>query len=67
MLGYVGTKVLVVAIILVERRADAPMLDVRLFANLRFSAASASVTVGFFTLFGFIVGTRLTRRDMRPG
>ena len=30
------------------------MLDVRLFANLRFTAASAAVTVAFFTLFGFI-------------
>jgi EmrB/QacA subfamily drug resistance transporter len=37
-----------------ERRVSSPMLDVRLFANLRFSAASASVTVAFFTLFGFI-------------
>src|SRR5581483_712134 len=31
-----------------------PMLDVRLFANPRFTAASASVTVAFFSLFGFI-------------
>jgi hypothetical protein len=30
------------------------MLDVRLFRNLRFSAASGAVTVSFFTLFGFI-------------
>jgi hypothetical protein len=30
------------------------MLDVRLFRNMRFSAASGSVTVAFFTLFGFI-------------
>ncbi len=30
------------------------MLDVRLFRNLRFSAASAAVAVSFFTLFGFI-------------
>ncbi len=30
------------------------MLDVRLFANMRFSAASASVTIAFFTLSGFI-------------
>jgi EmrB/QacA subfamily drug resistance transporter len=37
-----------------ERGRDAPMLDVRLFANLRFSAASLSVTVAFFSLFGFI-------------
>jgi len=37
-----------------ERRAPSPMLDVRLFRNMRFSAASGAVTVSFFTLFGFI-------------
>jgi EmrB/QacA subfamily drug resistance transporter len=37
-----------------ERRAQSPMLDVRLFRNMRFSAASGAVTVSFFTLFGFI-------------
>ena len=37
-----------------ERRAAHPMLDVRLFRNMRFSAASGSVTIAFFTLFGFI-------------
>ena len=37
-----------------ERRAAHPMLDVRLFRNMRFSAASGAVTVAFFTLFGFI-------------
>jgi EmrB/QacA subfamily drug resistance transporter len=37
-----------------ERRTRAPMLDIRLFRNPRFSAASGSVTVAFFTLFGFI-------------
>src|SRR5437773_1522510 len=30
------------------------MLDVDLFRNLRFSAASGSVTIAFFALFGFI-------------
>jgi len=30
------------------------MLDVRLFRNMRFTAASGSVTVAFFSLFGFI-------------
>jgi EmrB/QacA subfamily drug resistance transporter len=35
-----------------ERRVTQPMLDVRLFANLRFTAASLSVTTVFFTLFG---------------
>ena len=37
-----------------ERRIDEPMLDVRLFANARFSAASVNVTLVFFALFGFI-------------
>ena len=30
------------------------MLDVRLFPNLRFTAASVSVAIAFFSLFGFI-------------
>ena len=37
-----------------ERRVSNPMLDIDLFRNPRFTAASASVTVAFFTLFGFI-------------
>src|SRR5215211_1687598 len=37
-----------------ERRIDEPMLDVRLFSNARFSAASLNVTLVFFALFGFI-------------
>jgi EmrB/QacA subfamily drug resistance transporter len=35
------------------RRPD-PMLDVRLFRNPRFSAASGSIALAFFGLFGFI-------------
>ena len=37
-----------------ERRAAHPMLDVTLFRDRRFSAASGAVTVTFFALFGFI-------------
>src|SRR5207237_9825542 len=37
-----------------ERHVETPMLDVRLFRNMRFTAASGSVTIAFFTLFGFI-------------
>ena len=37
-----------------ERRSAHPMLDVALFRNPRFSAASGAVTVSFFSLFGFI-------------
>jgi EmrB/QacA subfamily drug resistance transporter len=52
--GFAGSAVLLAAFIARERRAAHPMLDVRLFANMRFSAASGAVTVAFFTLFGFI-------------
>ena len=52
--GFAVSAVLLAAFIGWERRAAYPMLDVRLFRNMRFSAASGSVTVAFFTLFGFI-------------
>jgi EmrB/QacA subfamily drug resistance transporter len=37
----------------VEMRVARPMLDVRLFQNLRFTAASSSITIAFFCLAGF--------------
>jgi EmrB/QacA subfamily drug resistance transporter len=40
-----------------ELRTDAPMLDVRLFANRRFSAASGAITLAFFSLFGVLFFT----------
>jgi EmrB/QacA subfamily drug resistance transporter len=52
--GFAASAALLAAFIIRERRAAHPMLDVRLFRNLRFSAASGAVTVSFFTLFGFI-------------
>src|ERR1700734_2952821 len=52
--GFAASVVLLAALIGPERRAARPMLDVRLFRNLRFSAASGAVTVSFFTLLGFI-------------
>jgi EmrB/QacA subfamily drug resistance transporter len=52
--GFAGSAVLLAGFIAWERAAASPMLDVRLFRNMRFSAASGSVTVAFFTLFGFI-------------
>jgi len=52
--GFAASAVLLAAFIVWERRAAHPMLEVRLFANMRFSAASGVVTVAFFTLFGFI-------------
>jgi EmrB/QacA subfamily drug resistance transporter len=61
--GWRGAQTLgsfaVVAVLLAvfvrwERRVAHPMLDVDLFRNLRFTAASGSVTIAFFALFGFI-------------
>ena len=52
--GFVVAGALIAAFVLWERRAHAPMLDVGLFRNLRFSAASGAVTITFFSLMGFI-------------
>jgi EmrB/QacA subfamily drug resistance transporter len=41
------------AFVNVERRMARPMLDVGLFRNPRFTAASGSITIAFFTLAGF--------------
>ncbi|MGI8449087.1 MAG: MFS transporter, partial [Streptosporangiaceae bacterium] len=52
--GFAVSAALLAAFIVGEQRSRHPMLDVRLFRNLRFSAASGAVTVSFFTLLGFI-------------
>jgi EmrB/QacA subfamily drug resistance transporter len=52
--GYAIAFVALAAFISWERQVEQPMLDVGLFANLRFSAASGAVTVAFFALLGFI-------------
>ena len=52
--GFARAGVLLAGFVARERRTNEPMLDVRLFANPRFTAASGSVTVAFFSLFGFI-------------
>ncbi|MEY3360303.1 MAG: hypothetical protein RL531_22 [Actinomycetota bacterium] len=54
-LGLFGIAIVTaVAFVRWERGREHPMLDVRLFRNPRFSAASGSITVAFFALFGFI-------------
>ncbi|MGD9621675.1 MAG: DHA2 family efflux MFS transporter permease subunit [Mycolicibacterium sp.] len=54
LLGFGVTLTAAVFFVYWERRQTEPLLDVSLFANLRFSAASGAVTVAFFALFGFI-------------
>jgi EmrB/QacA subfamily drug resistance transporter len=41
-------------LVFIERRTANPMIDVRLFRNMRFTAASGSVAIAFFALLGFI-------------
>ncbi|MHA3024332.1 MFS transporter [Mycobacterium sp. BMJ-28] len=45
---------LILVFIAVERRTQHPLLDVSLFANPRFSAASGAIAISFFALQGFI-------------
>jgi EmrB/QacA subfamily drug resistance transporter len=52
--GFALTATLAAAFVGWERRTDHPMLDLSLFANPRFTAASASVAISFFALSGFI-------------
>jgi predicted MFS family arabinose efflux permease len=52
--GFVTSVAVLAGFLLVERRRRHPMLDVGLFTNPRFTAASGAVTVAFFALSGFI-------------
>jgi EmrB/QacA subfamily drug resistance transporter len=52
--SFAGTALLAVAFVALERRVKEPMLDLSLFRNPRFTAASASVAISFFALSGFI-------------
>ncbi|MCK9249949.1 MAG: MFS transporter [Solirubrobacteraceae bacterium] len=52
--GFGGAALVLVVFALWERRREHPMLDVRLFKNMRFTAASGAVTFAYFALFGFV-------------
>lgn len=47
-----GGIVVLAVFVAVERRSDHPSLDITLFRNPAFSAASVAVTAAFFALFG---------------
>ena len=53
-MGSWPRPLLLAAFVVRERRTTHPMLDVTLFRDRRFSAASGAVTITFFALFGFI-------------
>jgi len=46
--------VVLAALVAAERATASPMIDVRLFRNPRFTAASGAVAIAFFALLGFI-------------
>jgi EmrB/QacA subfamily drug resistance transporter len=52
--GFALAALLAAAFVGQERRVEQPMLDVSLFSNPRFAAASGSVAISFFALSGFI-------------
>src|SRR5580693_2530707 len=52
--GIFGALVILALFAAWQARRPDPMLDVRLFRNPRFSAASAAIALAFFGLFGFI-------------
>ena len=52
--SFVGVAAAAIAFVWWERRVAQPMLDVRIFTNARFSAASGAVMLAFFALFGFV-------------
>jgi EmrB/QacA subfamily drug resistance transporter len=49
-----GGAVVLVGLVAAERVSAHPMIDVRLFQNPRFTAASGAVAIAFFALLGFI-------------
>jgi EmrB/QacA subfamily drug resistance transporter len=54
LIGFAIAATLMAVFVHIERRRADPMLDVTLFRNLRFSAASGSVMVSFLALAGFV-------------
>ena len=52
--GITGALAILAAFAWWQVRRPDPMLDVRLFRNPRFSAASVAIALSFFGLFGFI-------------
>ncbi|MFM8530532.1 MAG: DHA2 family efflux MFS transporter permease subunit [Ilumatobacteraceae bacterium] len=52
-LGFVGAVIFGAAFVLRERSTTHPLLDVRVFRNMRVTAATSSIFIAFFSLFGF--------------
>jgi EmrB/QacA subfamily drug resistance transporter len=63
--GFAIAAVLLAVFVLWERHTDTPMLDMSLFGNPRFSAASGAIALTFFAMFGaFFLLTQLLQSVM---
>ena len=51
--GFIGTALFVAAFIWRERNTEHPLLDVRVFRDMRVTAATSAIAIAFFSLFGF--------------
>ncbi|MFM7392202.1 MAG: DHA2 family efflux MFS transporter permease subunit [Actinomycetota bacterium] len=51
--GFIGTVLLIAAFIWRERSVEHPLLDIRVFRDMRVTAATSSILIAFFSLFGF--------------
>jgi len=51
---FIVAAILLTAFVVWETKRDHPLLDVRVFIDMRFTAASVAVASAFFALFGFI-------------
>ncbi|WP_354698000.1 Antiseptic resistance protein [Paraconexibacter sp. AEG42_29] len=54
LVAFAAAVVVLFVFVLQERRTEHPMLDVALFKNMRFTAASSAIAFAFFAMFGFI-------------
>ena len=52
--GFAGSLLILAVFVYSQLRRQDPLLDVRLFRNMRFTAASGAIALAFFGLFGFI-------------
>ena len=52
--AFVTAAILIAAFVIWETRTAHPLLDVKVFVDMRFTAASVAVATAFFALFGFI-------------
>jgi EmrB/QacA subfamily drug resistance transporter len=63
--GFIAAAVLLTAFVVWELRTEHPMLDMELFKNPRFSAASGAISLTFFGMFGaFFLLTQLLQSVM---